>query len=58
MIDNSSHMEENEEAKAKVPDSHNQMIRECGNFLSDKEESSAFNFNAQNKIVESESTYE
>ena len=34
------------------------MIRECGNFLSDREESTAYNFNQQHKIVESDSSEE
>ena len=32
------------------------MIREIGNFLSDREESSAYNFNGKRKIVESDSS--
>ena len=40
-------MEDIEESKGggKHGDSHNKMIRECGNFLSDREESTAYNFN-------------
>ena len=34
------------------------MIRECGNFLSDREESTAYNFNTEQQIVESESSEE
>ena len=52
-------MEDVEESKGnKQPDAHNQMIRECGNFLSDREESTAFNFNVQHKMAESYSSEE
>ena len=34
------------------------MIRDCGNFLSDREESTAYNFNVQHKIIESLSSEE
>ena len=44
---NAYRMEDLEESKGEKPaDSHNQMIRDYGNFLSDRESSTAFNFDA------------